>query len=150
MKVLLFIMFILFSMRGMSQISTQVSFDKKEKILTMVLKNGTDSLYLLSPTVPQDPIPLDKVSYFIFKYKNRKNEVVYTRKRLIFEDMPISESRKKQLLLDYWENEYKYHLSDWYKGEVYSVDIYIQIVATAVKKGGKTFKKVIRRSYLWE
>lgn len=150
MKVILFLILILFSIGGMSQVSTQISFDKKNKILTLVLKNETETLYYLVPPFREDPYPMEIASYFILKYKNRENKVVYTRRRFLFEDMPISESRKKQLLLDYRENEYKYYLSDWYKGEVYSIDLYIQIVATPVKKGGKQFKKEIRRSYLWK
>ena len=148
MKAILFFILVFLSTQGFSQISTQISFDQKDKTITLKLKNETEKLYRLSPRPLQEYIP-GTSSFFIFEYKNKNNEVLYTRKRFIFEDQPITEYHKKQLLVENQENIYTYNLSKWYKGDVYMIDIYIQIEAQIIGTND-TLKQEIKKRYLWK
>lgn len=54
MKPIIFLIFVFCPMLGIAQISTHISFDKKEKLVTFELINETDKAYWLAPTYMTD------------------------------------------------------------------------------------------------
>lgn len=156
-KVLLLLIGVIFSMKGVAQINVRISYDNKSKEVSLFLKNESNKLYVFRPIKTYDGYEF--LSSITFSYKDRGGNLLYETYSLIYEFQHYYYQSMGQAwhLEPYAENKYVYNLENR-NDSVYAVDIWVKIDARIIAElvEGKsvstsgTYKTELRKQILLE
>jgi len=150
MRIVFVIAFIiLLPIKSIAQINTEISFNKKNKSLMLTLKNETKKVFNLAPPVSSDPFTT-RGSFLEVKFRDKNNNIIYQRSLFVFDGLKAKEYfGKGRFLFDNAKKEYVYKLHEWYRKEVYMIEVFVQIEARNISNRDDVYKKNIRTNYFW-
>lgn len=157
MKHFWYLICIIFPLHGAAQINIRIDYDNTSKEITLFLKNETNRVFKF---IPIEGTVYEYVSSISFLYKDKHDNLLCSRERLIYDDQYHQLIRKGQFLAPYEENIYVHKLTRWCQNDnIHVVDISVKIDARIIakKENGKIvkdeekeYKTEFKKVILWE
>ena len=144
MRLLLTSLFLILSTTIVAQINVSFNYDSKSKELLIAMNNKTGIPYYINP-LSIDNYSKTDLSYITFIYKDKFDNILECRERLINDDQEHSSYSSGKILLPNNTNHYIHDINKWCKtNQVFKVEIIIQINAKIISDGKREEANVFK------
>lgn len=144
MRQLLTSLFFILSTTIVAQINVSFDYDSKSKELLIAMNNKTGIPYYINP-LSIDNYSKTDLSYITFIYKDKFDNILECRERLINDDQEHSSYSSGKILLPNNTNHYVHDITKWCNtNQAFKIEIIIQINAKRIsdvkRKEANVFK----------